>query len=65
VLGDLTWVTCKFDSPHGLIVSNWERVGDTVTMHVTVPANTTATVTSPDGKVREVVSGDWKYISKV
>lgn len=50
--GDLTWVKCHHDSPHGRIVSNWKREGDTLTMDVTIPANTTATVYVP------VLSGD-------
>lgn len=59
ILGDLTWVNCSFDSPHGMIVSNWKRAGNNVTMDVTIPANTTATVTAPDGVVRELMAGHW------
>jgi len=47
VVGDLTWVKCSYDSIHGRIVSNWNREGDKLTMDVTIPVNTTATVYVP------------------
>ncbi len=48
VLGEgLTWAKASYDSIHGSIVSAWKREGTTVTMEVTVPANTTATVEVP------------------
>ena len=65
LLGDLKWVRCHFNSPHGLIVSNWTRKGNIVTMQVTVPANTTATVTTPDGTARELGSGSWTLKTRV
>jgi len=34
-------------SPYGRIVSNWKREGDKLTMEVTIPANTTATIHVP------------------
>jgi len=47
VVGDLTWVKCNYNSIHGKIVSNWKRNGSELTMEVTIPANTTATVYVP------------------
>jgi alpha-L-rhamnosidase len=47
LVGDLTWVKCAYDSNYGRIVSNWTREGDTVSMEVTIPPNTTATVFVP------------------
>ncbi len=47
VLGDLTWVNCAYDSIHGRIVSNWRRIAGNLTMEVTIPVNTTATVHVP------------------
>jgi alpha-L-rhamnosidase len=47
VVGDLTWVKCGYDSIHGRIVSNWKREGDKLTMDVTIPVNTSATVYVP------------------
>ncbi|MEI7901267.1 MAG: family 78 glycoside hydrolase catalytic domain [bacterium] len=46
-LGDLTWVKANHDSMYGRIVSNWRREGAKLTMEVTIPLNTTATVYVP------------------
>ena len=47
LVGDLKWVQAHYDSPFGRIVSNWKRDGQKLTMEVTIPANTTATVFVP------------------
>ncbi len=47
VVGDLTWVKCGYDSIHGRIASNWQRDGDKLTLDVTIPINTNATVYVP------------------
>ncbi len=47
VIGDLTWVKCSYDSIHGKIVSSWKREGNRLTMEVTIPINTAATVYVP------------------
>jgi alpha-L-rhamnosidase len=47
VVGDLTWVKCYHDSPYGRIISNWKLEGQKLTMEVTIPANTTATIYVP------------------
>lgn len=65
MLGDLKWVKCRFDSPHGTIVSDWVRDGANATMQITIPANTTATVTTPDGIVHQMTSGRWTLKSRV
>jgi alpha-L-rhamnosidase len=52
----LTYAKVTYNSIHGLIVSNWERTGDQLTMEVTIPANTTATIYVPaadPGRVTE------------
>ena len=53
VVGDLTWVKSHHESPYGRIVSSWRRDGDHLTMEVTVPVNTTATVSVPGSQVTE------------
>ena len=45
--GDLTWLKAHHDSLYGRIVSNWKQDGHKLTMEVTLPANTTATVYVP------------------
>jgi alpha-L-rhamnosidase len=47
ILNQLTWVNSHYDSIYGRIESNWKREGDKLTMEVTIPANTTATVYVP------------------
>lgn len=48
VIGDLTYVTCKLDTVRGELESSWTKATDgTVTMKVTVPFGSTATVIIP------------------
>jgi alpha-L-rhamnosidase len=47
IVKSVEWVKCSYNSPYGKIVSNWKREGDKLTMEVTIPANTTATVCVP------------------
>ena len=47
IVDSVDWVKCHYDSPHGRIASNWKREGGKLTMEVTIPANTTATVLVP------------------
>jgi alpha-L-rhamnosidase len=54
MVGDLQWVNAHHDSPYGKIVSNWKRdpstslrAGGKLTMDVTIPPNTTATIFVP------------------
>ncbi|MCF7674446.1 MAG: glycoside hydrolase family 78 protein [Akkermansiaceae bacterium] len=54
IVGDLTWIKCGYDSVHGKIISNWKRDGDKLTMDVTIPTSTTATVYVPATNAAEV-----------
>lgn len=54
IVGDLTWVKTYHDSSYGRIVSNWRREDDGLTMEVTIPANSTATVYVPAGSAGDV-----------
>ena len=47
VVAGLTWLTSHYDSPYGRIASNWKREGDQLTMELSIPVNTTATVYIP------------------
>jgi alpha-L-rhamnosidase len=47
VLGDLEFVTGSHQSPYGLVASHWRRDGKRLQWHVTVPPNTSATVSVP------------------
>ncbi len=50
----LTWVNTRYDSIRGRIVSNWKRETGKLTMDVTIPANTTATVFVPATEAADV-----------
>lgn len=45
--GGLTWAKGSYDSISGRIVSDWKVDGDVLTWHITVPANTIATICVP------------------
>lgn len=53
---EIQWVNADFETPHGTIISNWEREGDNINLHVRIPVNTIVNiiipVTSPE-KVTE------------
>jgi alpha-L-rhamnosidase len=53
IVGDLTWVKCHHDSMYGRIESSWRRHEDKLILNVTVPPNTTATVTIPGTNIIE------------
>ena len=44
IVGDLSAANVAYDSPYGRIVSNWTRAGNKLSMLITIPFNTTATV---------------------
>lgn len=46
-VGDINWVKAEYDSIRGKIVSDWQRARGQFTLRVTIPANTTATVSVP------------------
>jgi len=54
VVGDLAGANVTYDCPYGHIVSNWKREGNKLTMDVTIPANTTATVYVPAKDVASI-----------
>jgi alpha-L-rhamnosidase len=50
----LDWAKTSFESIHGLIATDWKMTGDQLTLQVTVPANTRATVCLPATDVATV-----------
>jgi hypothetical protein len=58
VVGDLTSAAADYRSMYGKITSVWQRQGDALTLSVTVPANSTATVFIPTQNAASVVEGD-------
>jgi alpha-L-rhamnosidase len=55
LVSGLTWVKARYDTVHGRIVSQWERKDKQLTLHVVIPANTTATIYVPAGDVASVL----------
>jgi hypothetical protein len=53
----LTSVAVEYHSIRGLVVSNWQRSGTGLTLSVTVPVNTTATITIPSSNPAGVTEG--------
>jgi alpha-L-rhamnosidase len=54
-------VKAHHESPYGRISSEWKRNGKKLTMDVTIPANTTATVFVPGESPREVGPGQHQF----
>jgi len=57
IVGDLTWVRGKYDSVHGPVSTEWRRDAQTLTLAVSLPANTTATIFIPAKSAGEVLEG--------
>ena len=55
--GGLTYARATYDSIHGRIVSDWKLENGQFVYHVTVPANTTATVYVPAASAEQVTEG--------
>ena len=48
VIGDgISWAKTSFASPYGSIATSWQLAGNVLSLDVTIPANTTATVWVP------------------
>lgn len=60
VVGDVTYAKASFQSPYGMISSDW-KAGDTLELNVTIPVNTTAVVYLPV-KNTSVIMKDNKLI---
>jgi len=57
-VGEIAWVKGHYDSPYGRIACEWQRTDDSFTLHVEIPANTTAVIHVPtSGAARITESG--------
>ncbi len=54
VVGDLKWVKASHNTIRGRVAVHWRKGGDSLTMDVTIPANTTATVSVPTLGLKDV-----------
>lgn len=57
----LDGVEATYPSIYGDIRSHWEREGKRIIWNITIPANTTATLVLPNGKRRNVGSGEYGF----
>ena len=53
----LTYAKSSYNSTYGEIGAGWERTGQTMTVRVQIPANTTATIRLPDADRNRVTEG--------
>lgn len=60
---DLNWVKAEYHSVKGPIRSEWQRKGDAVTLKVSIPANTSATIVV-NGRKEEVQAGNHEFTFK-
>jgi hypothetical protein len=58
LVGGLTWVRADYQSVRGRITSKWKRAGNQLSLGVSIPANTTATVHVPAKDPGSVTEGD-------
>ena len=54
IVGDLTWAKTSYDSPYGMITTEWVKTLGGLELDVTIPPNTTATVYLPASVAHEV-----------
>ena len=54
-VGDISWVKCDFNSPKGIISSNWEIEGNTFNLKIEVPENSVAKIILPNTTLSQVV----------
>lgn len=57
IISNLTWVKAHYESVYGRVVSSWKMEGDSITLNVTVPANTKAEVYVPSKSENVVTEG--------
>ena len=58
---DLSHAEVSYRTPYGTVASHWRKTLTDYEWEVTIPCNTTATVTLPDGKEREIGSGTYRF----
>ena len=58
LVGDLTWARAHYDSVQGRIASLWKIEDQRLVWEISVPPNTSATVTVPASRAAEVTESD-------
>ena len=60
-IADISGVTASHPTPYGMVRSSWTRESGRIRWKVSVPANTTAEVHLPSGKVEHIGSGTYEF----
>jgi hypothetical protein len=47
-VGDIKWVKCSYNSPQGIILSEWELIENTFSLTIDIPKATSAKIILPD-----------------
>ena len=58
---DLEFVDAGYETPYGKVVSNWKKTLMKVEWEVEIPANSTAELHLPNGKIRKIGSGTYRF----
>jgi alpha-L-rhamnosidase len=56
--GGLTWARATYQGVRGEIASGWEHDGETLTLRVTIPPGSVATIAVPTSDPNSVTEGD-------
>jgi len=54
-------VAATYETPYGIVKSEWRREGGLISWQISVPPNTRAIVRLPDGRESETGSGEYHY----
>ena len=60
IIESLTWVEASQNSPYGTIKVRWEKNKQTLSLHITVPKGSTATLILPNEQI-ELISGTHQF----
>jgi len=57
LVGDITFAKASYNSPYGIISTDWKKSGDKFELTVRIPANTTATIYLPSKRGANITEG--------
>ncbi len=59
--GTLTYASFSYDSIYGKVICAWHKNETEVNYSISIPANTSAKISLPDGTVECVTAGTWQF----
>ncbi len=62
IVGDINWVKSNYQSPYGLIKSEWKKENNILEMKVEIPANTSATIYLPTNNKTSILENGKKIV---